>query len=103
MTQGGLTAPSSVDNIQAACQRMEDAGYKFQKKLSDGRMRHIAFVLDPDGYWVEVISPNSIEQTETIKETDLETYRMVRLRACGFVPTHIAHRLGSQFVCRTTP
>jgi len=28
----------SVDNLQAACQRIEDAGYKFQKKLSDGRM-----------------------------------------------------------------
>jgi lactoylglutathione lyase len=32
----------SVDNIQAACQRLEDAGYKFQKKLKDGRMHHIA-------------------------------------------------------------
>ena len=40
----------SVDNIQAACKRIEDAGYKFQKKLTDGRMRHIAFALDPDGY-----------------------------------------------------
>lgn len=42
----------SVDNIQAACQRIEDEGYRFHKKLSDGRMRHIAFALDPDGYWV---------------------------------------------------
>jgi len=42
----------SVDAIQAACQRIEDAGYKFQKKLTDGRMRNIAFALDPDGYWV---------------------------------------------------
>jgi len=32
----------SVDNIQAACQRLEDAGYKFQKKLTDGKMRSIA-------------------------------------------------------------
>lgn len=38
----------SVDNIQAACQRIEDAGYKFQKKLTDGRMKSIAFALDPD-------------------------------------------------------
>lgn len=37
----------SVDNIQAACQRLEDAGYKFQKKLTDGRMKSIAFALDP--------------------------------------------------------
>jgi len=67
----------SVDNIQAACQRLEDAGYRFQKKLSDGRMRHIAFVLDPDGYWVEVIGQKSLEATEDVKETNVETYRMV--------------------------
>ena len=42
----------SVDHIQAACQRIEDAGYRFQKKLSDGHMREIAFALDPDNYWV---------------------------------------------------
>ncbi|KAF2205373.1 lactoylglutathione lyase [Delitschia confertaspora ATCC 74209] len=66
----------SVDNIQAACQRLEDAGYKFQKKLTDGKMRHIAFVLDPDGYWVEVIGQNLAEETEHIKETSTETYRM---------------------------
>ena len=40
----------SVDNIQAACKRLEDEGYKFQKKLKDGRMKTIAFALDPDGY-----------------------------------------------------
>ncbi|KAG9241260.1 Glyoxalase/Bleomycin resistance protein/Dihydroxybiphenyl dioxygenase [Calycina marina] len=66
----------SVDNIQAACQRIEDAGYKFQKKLSDGRMRHIAFVLDPDGYWVEIVGQNDHEKTTDVKETSLETYRM---------------------------
>lgn len=48
----------SVDNIQAACQRIEDAGYRFKKKLSDGRMRNIAFVLDPDDYWVRLDGNN---------------------------------------------
>ncbi|PSN75553.1 lactoylglutathione lyase-like protein [Corynespora cassiicola Philippines] len=66
----------SVDNIQAACQRLEDAGYKFQKKLTDGKMRQIAFVLDPDGYWIEVIGRKPLEETESIKETDIDTYRM---------------------------
>ncbi|PSK50453.1 lactoylglutathione lyase [Elsinoe australis] len=66
----------SVDNLQAACQRLEDEGYKFQKKLTDGRMRHIAFVLDPDGYWVEVIGQKPIEQTENVKTTDTGSYRM---------------------------
>lgn len=68
----------SVDNIQAACQRIEDAGYKFQKKLTDGRMRHIAFALDPDGYWVEIIGQKPLEETENVKETDTATYRLVR-------------------------
>ena len=66
----------TIDNIQAACQRIEDAGYKFQKKLSDGRMRHIAFALDPDGYWVEIVGQKSVEEAEKIKTTDLQTYRM---------------------------
>jgi lactoylglutathione lyase len=70
-----------VDNIQAACQRIEDAGYKFQKKLSDGRMRHVAFALDPDGYWVEIVGQKSLEETEKETETDVSTYRMVRLHS----------------------
>ncbi|KAF2157712.1 monomeric glyoxalase I [Myriangium duriaei CBS 260.36] len=66
----------SVDNIQAACSRLEDAGYKFQKKLTDGRMKSIAFALDPDGYWVEIIGQKPVDQTEGIKETETGGYRM---------------------------
>ncbi|MCJ1351066.1 MAG: Lactoylglutathione lyase [Icmadophila ericetorum] len=74
----------SVDNIQAACKRLEDAGYKFQKRLTDGRMKHIAFALDPDSYWVEIIGQNPADQTEGVKETDVSTYRfnhtMIRVK-----------------------
>jgi lactoylglutathione lyase len=42
-------------------------------------MRHIAFVLDPDGYWVEVIGQKPLEETENVEETDTATYRMVGL------------------------
>ncbi|EMD64337.1 hypothetical protein COCSADRAFT_36917 [Bipolaris sorokiniana ND90Pr] len=66
----------SVDNIQAACQRIEDAGYKFQKKLKEGRMNNLAFVLDPDGYWVEVVGQKPSEETESVKDTDVGTYLM---------------------------
>ena len=67
----------SVDNIHAACQRIEDAGYTFQKRLTDGRMKSIAFAKDPDGYWVEVVSQRNVDETKDIKETDTATYRMV--------------------------
>ncbi|PWY99838.1 glyoxalase I [Testicularia cyperi] len=46
----------SVDDINAACERFEKLGVKFQKRLTDGKMRNIAFILDPDNYWIEVIS-----------------------------------------------
>lgn len=46
----------SVDDIHKACDRFEKLGVKFQKKLTDGKMRNIAFILDPDNYWIEIIS-----------------------------------------------
>ncbi|EST07078.1 Glyoxalase/fosfomycin resistance/dioxygenase domain protein [Kalmanozyma brasiliensis GHG001] len=46
----------SVDDIEKACARFEDKGVKFQKKLTDGKMKNIAFILDPDNYWIEIIS-----------------------------------------------
>ncbi|CAG8863632.1 Lactoylglutathione lyase [Pseudomonas fluorescens] len=47
----------SVPDIRAACERFEALGVNFQKRLTDGRMKHIAFVKDPDDYWVEIIQP----------------------------------------------
>ncbi|MEN4903822.1 lactoylglutathione lyase [Luteimonas sp. TWI1437] len=47
----------SVPDIRAACARFEALEVPFQKRLSDGSMRSIAFIKDPDGYWVEIIQP----------------------------------------------
>ncbi|CEI95466.1 Putative Lactoylglutathione lyase [Rhizopus microsporus] len=45
-----------VDDIQKACERFDSLGVKFVKKLTDGKMKNIAFIADPDNYWVEVIA-----------------------------------------------
>ncbi|ODQ77550.1 hypothetical protein BABINDRAFT_169150 [Babjeviella inositovora NRRL Y-12698] len=45
----------SVDNLEVYCKKLEAKGVKFQKKVSDGRQKNIAFALDPNGYWVELI------------------------------------------------
>ncbi|WP_437880192.1 lactoylglutathione lyase [Pseudomonas sp. LRF_L74] len=45
----------AVPDIRAACARFEELGVTFQKRLSDGSMKDIAFIKDPDGYWVEII------------------------------------------------
>lgn len=48
-------------DVYAACDKLEANGVKFQKKPDEGRMKGLAFALDPDGYWVEIIrrSPSS--------------------------------------------
>ncbi|ODV97723.1 hypothetical protein PACTADRAFT_228 [Pachysolen tannophilus NRRL Y-2460] len=63
----------SVDNIEEACNRLEKNGVKFQKKLTDGRQKDIAFALDPDGYWIELIEHGI---NKNIGKTDLTTYRL---------------------------
>lgn len=50
----------SVPDIRAACARFEQLGVAFQKRLSEGGMRDIAFIKDPDGYWVEIIQPTPL-------------------------------------------
>ncbi|RUS16298.1 hypothetical protein BC937DRAFT_91385 [Endogone sp. FLAS-F59071] len=42
-----------VDDIEAACKRFKDMKVNFLKRLTDGSMKNIAFIADPDGYWIE--------------------------------------------------
>lgn len=49
----------SVPNVGEACERFESLGVKFVKRPEDGKMREIAFIQDPDGYWIEVLSAAS--------------------------------------------
>lgn len=50
----------TVDDIEAACERFNQVGVKFKKQLDEGGMKYIAFILDPDGYWIEVIPPYNL-------------------------------------------
>jgi lactoylglutathione lyase len=45
----------SVDDVYACCEKLEKAGCTFKKKPDEGRMKGLAFVYDPDGYWVELV------------------------------------------------
>ena len=45
----------TVDSLEEAVAGFDAAGYGFAKRPEDGRMNNLAFVLDPDGYWVEVV------------------------------------------------
>lgn len=51
----------TVPDVAAACARFEELDVPFQKRLSDGRMKSLAFIKDPDGYWVEIIQPTPLD------------------------------------------
>uniref|UniRef100_A0A452HAD6 lactoylglutathione lyase n=1 Tax=Gopherus agassizii TaxID=38772 RepID=A0A452HAD6_9SAUR len=48
----------AVPDVAAACKRFEELGVKFVKRPDDGKMKGLAFIQDPDGYWIEILNPN---------------------------------------------
>lgn len=54
----GVSVPSLAD----ACARFEALGVQFIKKPDAGSMKDVAFIADPDGYWIELIEPRKMRQ-----------------------------------------
>ena len=48
----GITVP----DVYAASERFEKLGVEFVKRPDDGNMKGLAFIKDPDGYWIEILS-----------------------------------------------
>ncbi|MEM1052963.1 MAG: lactoylglutathione lyase [Pseudomonadota bacterium] len=45
-----------VPDFAAAIAHFDEQRVDYQKRPEDGAMSHIAFIKDPDGYWVEILS-----------------------------------------------
>lgn len=52
---GENCAAVTVDNLDAACERFNSLKVPFKKQLDQGSMKNIAFIMDPDGYWIEIL------------------------------------------------
>lgn len=52
----------SVPDVAAACRRFDRLGVEFVKRPEDGRMKGIAFIRDPDGYWIEILEAESLAE-----------------------------------------
>lgn len=50
----------SVPDVYKACERFEKLGVEFVKRPDAGAMKGLAFIKDPDGYWIEILSGNGL-------------------------------------------
>ncbi|KAM9703631.1 LOW QUALITY PROTEIN: lactoylglutathione lyase-like [Menidia menidia] len=50
----------AVPDVHAACKLFEELGVTFVKKPDSGKMKDLAFIQDPDGYWIEIFSPQNM-------------------------------------------
>lgn len=71
----------TVPDIEKACSELEQKGVAFKKKLADGRQKNIAFALDPDGYWIELVAYNRPESGKPAKDVGYNfNHSMVRVK-----------------------
>ena len=52
----------TVPDVYAACERFEALGVPFVKRPDSGKLQGIAFIKDPDGYWVEIVQADMMER-----------------------------------------
>jgi len=51
--------------VYDACKRFDELGVKYVKKPDDGKMKGVAFIQDPDGYWIEILNPRTVDNIVT--------------------------------------
>ncbi|MDF8335110.1 lactoylglutathione lyase [Novosphingobium cyanobacteriorum] len=50
----------AVPDVEDACRRFGELGVTFVKRPDEGRMKGLAFIADPDGYWIEILNPEGL-------------------------------------------
>jgi len=103
----------NVPDVYAISSELEASGVAFQKRPDEGRMKGLAFCLDPDGYWIELVArsksvsfqePANLSQTMLrVKDADatIAFYRDVlgmALVRCMHVPNDFSNYF---FACLT--
>ncbi|XP_053992981.1 uncharacterized protein LOC128884028 isoform X3 [Hylaeus volcanicus] len=45
----------NCNSVDETCEKLESQGVRFHKRPNEGRMKGLAFALDPSGYWIEIV------------------------------------------------
>ncbi|XAH22715.1 lactoylglutathione lyase [Xylophilus sp. GW821-FHT01B05] len=48
----------AVPDLAAAVQWFDENAVVVKKRPEQGKMKDVAFILDPDGYWIEIVQPS---------------------------------------------
>jgi lactoylglutathione lyase len=52
----------TVPDVYRTCERLDKLGVEFVKKVDAGKMTGLAFIKDPDGYWIEILQADMAEK-----------------------------------------
>ena len=52
----------SVPDLDAAIAWLDTQGVTYVKRPEQGKMKDVAFIEDPDGYWIEIVEPARMKQ-----------------------------------------
>lgn len=50
----------AVPSLEQAVAWFDQNNVTFKKRPEDGKMKNIAFIKDPDGYWIEIVQANTM-------------------------------------------
>ena len=51
----------SVPDLDAAVKWFDDNQVAYVKRPDQGKMKDVAFIKDPDGYWIEIVEPSRLK------------------------------------------